>query len=109
MACEWLASKTLSCTTCSSGFVLKESLTESKFTCETTASGVCGTDYWLEKTNSLKCIGNCYLEDNGKYRSSVGGALYECVTSCESDEFLDVSTPTNPLCNKCTNLPLTSD
>ena len=96
----------MACTKCSSGYSVTWN---SKGECTATASGVCKSDYWLEKTNSLKCVGNCYLEDNGKYRSSVGGGLYECVEACESDEFLDSSNPMNPLCNKCASLPLTSD
>ena len=76
---------------------------------EKTADDICKEDYWLETTNNKKCVGNCFLEDNKKYRSSVGGALYKCVTACESDEFIDFTNIANPICNKCLNLPLTSD
>ena len=49
------------------------------------------------------------MEDDGKFRSSVVGDLFKCVTACESNEFLDSSNFDNPICRKCSDLPLDSD
>ena len=36
--------------------------------CVATSTGVCGPEYWLA-ADELRCIGSCFLEDDGKYRS----------------------------------------
>ena len=73
--------------------------------CVSYAVGVCGAEQWLTEDES-KCVGSCFLEDDGKYRSSANS---KCVSACEDDEFLDSFHFDNPVCKKCTELPLGTD
>lgn len=105
-ACEWLVTDVMSCKTCSAGFYLIPNTNYVK--CKAAASGACGPDYWLESTEK-QCVSSCFLDNASKFRSSVAGGLYKCVTACGSDEFLDNGYDRNPICAKCSSLPLSTD
>jgi len=92
----------ISCTECSATNYLK--LNGNIFDCQ----AACGTTHWLDSA-SKKCVSSCYFENPSRFRSSIAGALYKCVTACETDEFVENKNDRNPICTKCTALPVGTD